>query len=208
MPVRFAVITLVVMGILYPLAMTGFAHVAFPDKSSGSLVKQGDQVVGSKYIGQQFEGPQYFHPRPSAAGAGYDAMASGASNLGPTSATLIDRIRSDVARVMAENPGLDAGKVPVDMVTASGSGLDPDISPANAEAQVPRVAAARNMSEEEVMRLVRRAHRRPRSRLPRREARQRARAEPGAGQGGQRAVAMTDEQAGPGQAKSRRRAAS
>ena len=153
--VRLAAITLVVMGIIYPLAMTGLAHVAFPDKSSGSLVEQDGSVVGSRYIGQQFEGPQYFHSRPSAAGAGYDAMASGASNLGPTSATLIDRIRSSLAQVIAENPGLVEGKVPADMVTASGSGLDPDISPANAEAQVPRVAAARSMSEEEVMRLVR-----------------------------------------------------
>jgi len=153
--VRLAAITLVVMGILYPLAMTGFARVAFPDKSSGSLVKQGGQVVGSKYIGQRFEGPRYFHTRPSAAGSGYDAMASGASNLGPTSATLIDRVRSAVSRVVAENPGLVAGKVPADMVTASGSGLDPDISPANAEAQVPRIATVRQMSQEEVMRLVR-----------------------------------------------------
>jgi len=150
---RFAVITLVITGILYPLAMTGLAHVVFPDKSSGSLIKQGDQVVGSKYIGQQFEGPQYFHPRPSAAGNGYDAMDSGGSNLGPTSASLIARVRDAVARVLAENPGL-AGDVPVDMVTASGSGLDPDISPANAEAQVARVAAARNTSEDDVRLLV------------------------------------------------------
>jgi K+-transporting ATPase ATPase C chain len=151
--IRFAVITLVITGILYPLTMTGLAHVVFPDKSSGSLIKQGDQVVGSKYIGQQFEGPQYFHPRPSAAGNGYDAMDSGGSNLGPTSASLISRVRDAVARVLAENPGL-AGDVPVDMVTASGSGLDPDISPANAEAQVARVAAARNMSEDDVRLLV------------------------------------------------------
>ena len=151
--IRFAVITLVITGILYPLAMTGLAHVVFPDKSSGSLIKKDDQVVGSKYIGQQFEGPQYFHPRPSAAGEGYNAMASGASNLGPTSVTLIGRVRDAVARVVAENPGL-AGDVPVDMVTASGSGLDPDISPANAQAQVARVAAARNMAEDEVRRLV------------------------------------------------------
>ena len=152
--VRLAIITLVIMGILYPLAMTGFAHVVFPDKSSGSLIKQGGEVVGSKYIGQNFEGPQYFHPRPSAAGDGYDAMASGASNLGPTSATLIGRIRAAVAQVVAENPGIDPARVPVDMVTASGSGLDPDISPANAKAQVPRVAAARNMTEDEVRNLV------------------------------------------------------
>ena len=152
--IRLAVVTLVITGILYPLAMTGLAHVAFPDRSSGSLVKQGDQVVGSKYIGQQFSGPQYFHPRPSAAGDGYDAMDSGGSNLGPTSAILIERVRATVAQVIVDNPGLGAGKVPVDMVTASGSGLDPDISPANAEAQVARVASARNMSEDDVRRLV------------------------------------------------------
>jgi potassium-transporting ATPase KdpC subunit len=152
--IRLAAITLVITGILYPLAMTGIAQVAFHDKANGSLIKQDGQVVGSKYIGQQFSGPEYFHPRPSAAGEGYDAMASSASNLGPTSAALIDRIHSTVEQVMAENPGLEAGKVPVDMVTASGSGLDPDISPANAEAQVARVAAARNMSEDNVRRLV------------------------------------------------------
>jgi len=151
--IRFAIITLVITGILYPLAMTGLAHIAFPDKSSGSLIEQDGQVVGSEYIGQQFSGPQYFHPRPSAAGSGYDAMQSGGSNLGPTSANLIGRVRDAVARLVAENPGL-AGHVPVDMVTASGSGLDPDISPANAEAQIARVAAARNMSEDDVKRLV------------------------------------------------------
>jgi K+-transporting ATPase ATPase C chain len=151
--IRFVIVTLVITGIIYPLAMTGLANVAFPDKSSGSLIKQEGQVIGSKYIGQQFSGPQYFHPRPSAAGSGYDAMDSGGSNLGPTSATLIDRVRDAVAAVVAEDPGL-AGHVPVDMVTASGSGLDPDITPANAEAQVARVAAARNMGEDEVRRLV------------------------------------------------------
>ena len=152
--IRLAVVTLLITGVLYPLAMTGLAQVAFPNKANGSLIKDGDQVIGSKLIAQQFTRPEYFHPRPSAAGEGYDAMASGASNLGPTSAKLIDRVRSAVAEAVAENPGLEAGKVPVDMVTASGSGLDPDISPANAYAQVPRVAAARQMSEEEVMRLV------------------------------------------------------
>lgn len=152
--IRLTVVTLVIMGILYPLAMTGLAQVAFPNKANGSLVKNGDQVIGSKYIAQQFTRPEYFHPRPSAAGDGYDAMASGASNLGPTSAKLIDRVRSAVAKAIAENPGLESGEVPVDMVTASGSGLDPDISPANAYAQVPRVAAARHISEEEVMRMV------------------------------------------------------
>jgi len=153
--IRLAAVTLLITGILYPLAMTGLAQVVFHDKANGSLIEQDGQVIGSKYIGQQFAGSEYFHPRPSAAGDGYDAMASGASNLGPTSAMLIDRVRSAVAEAMAENPGLEVGKVPVDMVTASGSGLDPDISPANAYAQVPRVAAARHMSEEEVTHLVR-----------------------------------------------------
>ena len=152
--IRLAAVTLLITGVLYPLAMTGLAQVVFPNKANGSLIKQGDEVVGSKLIAQPFTRPEYFHPRPSAAGDGYDAMASGASNLGPTSAKLIDRVRSAVEAVIAENPGLESGKVPVDMVTASGSGLDPDISPANAYAQVPRVAAARHMSEEEVMRLV------------------------------------------------------
>jgi len=152
--IRLAALTLLIMGVVYPLAMTGLARVAFSDKASGSLIKEGDQVLGSKYIAQAFDSAGYFHPRPSAAGDGYDAMASGASNLGPTSADLIDRIRTSVAEVVAENPALEAGKVPADMVTASGSGLDPDISPANAYAQVARVAAARQMSEDDVERLV------------------------------------------------------
>jgi K+-transporting ATPase ATPase C chain len=153
--IRLAAVTLLITGVLYPLAMTGLAQVVFPNKANGSLIKDGDQVIGSKLVAQQFTRPEYFHPRPSAAGDGYDAMASGASNLGPTSAKLIDRVRSAVAEAAAENPELEAGKVPVDMVTASGSGLDPDISPANAYAQVPRVATAGQMSEEEVMQLVR-----------------------------------------------------
>lgn len=153
--IRLAAVTLLITGVLYPLAMTGLAQVVFPNKANGSLIKDGDQVIGSTYIAQQFTRPEYFHPRPSAAGDGYDAMASGASNLGPTSAMLIDKVRSAVAEAMADNPELEAGKVPVDMVTASGSGLDPDISPANAYAQVPRVAASRQMSEEEVTQLVR-----------------------------------------------------
>ncbi|MGA2286500.1 MAG: potassium-transporting ATPase subunit KdpC [Dehalococcoidia bacterium] len=153
--VKLAVITLVVLGLLYPLAMTGLAQIAFHGKANGSLIQQDGQVVGSKYIGQQFAGPQYFHPRPSAAGDGYDPLSSGASNLGPTNVTLIDRIRADVANVLAEDPGLQMGKIPVDMVTASGSGLDPDITPANAEAQASRVATARNMNVDDVMRLVR-----------------------------------------------------
>ena len=153
--IKLSAITLVILGLLYPLAMTGLAQIAFHDKANGSLIQQNGQVVGSKYIGQQFAGPQYFHPRPSAAGAGYDPLASSASNLGPTSATLMERIQTDVANVLAENPGLQMGKIPVDMVTASGSGLDPDITPANAEAQASRVATARNMNVDEVLRLVR-----------------------------------------------------
>ncbi|MGD0114387.1 MAG: potassium-transporting ATPase subunit KdpC [Dehalococcoidia bacterium] len=152
--IKLSVVTLVILGLLYPLAMTGLAQIAFHDKANGSLIEQNGQVVGSKYIGQQFAGPQYFHPRPSAAGDGYDPLSSGASNLGPTSATLIERIQTDVANVRAENPGLQIGKIPVDMVTASGSGLDPDITPANAAAQASRVATARNMNVDEVMRLV------------------------------------------------------
>ncbi len=153
--IKLSVVTLVILGLLYPLAMTGLAQIAFHDKANGSLIQQNGQVVGSKFIGQEFAGPQYFHPRPSAAGDGYDPLSSGASNLGPTSAALIERIQTDVANVLAENPGLQMGKIPVDMVTTSASGLDPDITPANAEAQASRVATARNMNVDEVMRLVR-----------------------------------------------------
>jgi K+-transporting ATPase ATPase C chain len=142
-----------ITGIIYPLAMTGIAQVVFPHQANGSLIVEGDQVVGSKLIGQNFSGEGYFHPRPSAAGTnGYDATASGGSNLGPNDAGLLKRIGDSAKQLAEEKPG---APIPVDLVTTSGSGLDPHISPAGAELQVARVAKARGLSEDGVRELVR-----------------------------------------------------
>jgi len=143
------IVTTVLLGIIYPLAVTGIAQLAFPDKANGQLIKRNGVIVGSRIIGQPFSGPAYFHSRPSA--AGYDAGLSSASNLGPTSQVLVDRVKTNVEELHAENP---EKPVPVDLVTTSASGLDPHVSPAAAEFQIPRVARARNMSETEVRQFV------------------------------------------------------
>jgi K+-transporting ATPase ATPase C chain len=151
--ILMTIATTVLLGILYPLLVTGLAQLIFPKQANGELIHGKDEVViGSRLIGQPFSGPGYFHSRPSAAGAaGYNASASGGSNLGPTNAQLITRVNGDVAKLQAENPGVP---IPVDLVTTSASGLDPDISPAAAEFQIRRVAAERKISEAEVARLV------------------------------------------------------
>jgi K+-transporting ATPase ATPase C chain len=162
---RPAIILLIVMtaitGVAYPLVVTGVAQVAFEDKADGSLIEKDGQVIGSELIGQSYVDPDtgetipgYFRSRPSAAGTGYDAAASSGSNLGPTNPSLIDRVTTDVAVIRAENSLSDDAEIPVDLVTSSGSGLDPDISPASAELQVARVAQQRGISEEQVQEIV------------------------------------------------------
>jgi K+-transporting ATPase ATPase C chain len=147
----YTIVTTVLFGVVYPFVVTGLAQVLFHDKANGQLLYKDGELIGSRIIGQPFTAPQYFHSRPSAAGNGYDAANSGASNYAPTNKKLIDRVAGDVAAYQSEHPNAD---VPIDLVTASASGLDPDITPAAAQFQIARVAKERHLSEDAVRRLV------------------------------------------------------
>ena len=149
--ILFTLITTVLFGVIYPLTVNGLAQLLFPSKANGSLLVKDGHVIGSALLGQPFSSPGYFHSRPSYAGTGYDAAQSSGSNLGPTNHQLIERVKADVDRLHAENPG---APIPIDLVTASASGLDPEISLAAAEFQISRVARARGMSETDVRSLV------------------------------------------------------
>jgi len=149
--VLMTIVTTTLLGLVYPLAVTGLSQVLFPDKANGQLIERNGKAIGSRIIGQPFTSPGYFHPRPSAAGSGYDATSSSGTNLGPTNKKLVDAVKASVEAVNKENPGTP---VPVDLVTSSGSGIDPHLSPDAALFQVPRVAAARHAAEADVRALV------------------------------------------------------
>jgi K+-transporting ATPase ATPase C chain len=149
--IRFTLVTAVLLGLGYPLLLTGIARVFFPHQAAGSLILKDGQIIGSELLAQSFTSDKYFHPRPSAAGNGYDATASGGSNLAQSSKTLVDRIQGSIDKLAAENPG---HPVPIDLVTTSASGLDPDITPDAAWFQAPRVAKARSISEDRIRTLI------------------------------------------------------
>lgn len=149
--IRFTIVTTILVGLAYPLAITGVAHFLFPRKAAGSLIHHDGQIIGSELLAQNFTSDKYFHPRPSAAGNGYDATSSGGSNLAQSNKALVDRIQGSINTLAKENP---SKPVPIDLVTTSGSGLDPDITPDAAYFQVPRIAKARSLSEDAVRQLV------------------------------------------------------
>jgi K+-transporting ATPase ATPase C chain len=149
--IRFTIVTTILVGIAYPLLVTGIAGAIFPRKAAGSLILKDGQVIGSELLAQSFTSDKYFHPRPSAAGNGYDATASSGSNLAQSNKTLVDRIQGSIDKLSKENPGKP---VPIDLVTTSGSGLDPDITPDSAFFQLPRVAKARGISEDRIHQLI------------------------------------------------------
>jgi potassium-transporting ATPase KdpC subunit len=149
--VLMTVVTTILLGVIYPLVVTGLAQVIFPKKANGQLIEANGKVIGSRIIGQAFASAGYFHSRLSSAGNGYDPLNTNGSQLGPTNQKLIDRVKGDVATALAENPGTP---IPVDMVTTSASGLDPEITPASAAFQLPRVAKARGVSEEQLRQMV------------------------------------------------------
>ena len=149
--VLMTIVTTILLGIIYPLVVTGLAQLIFPDKANGQLIARDGKIIGSRLIGQAFTGPGYFHSRPSAAGTGYDAASSGGTNLGPTNKLLITRVEQDAAALQAENPNV---QVPVDLITTSASGLDPDISMAAAEFQVPRIVRERHLAADRVRQLI------------------------------------------------------
>jgi K+-transporting ATPase ATPase C chain len=149
--IRFTLITTVILGLAYPLAITGIAAALFPHQAAGSLILKDGKVIGSSLLAQSFTSDKYFHPRPSAAGNGYDATSSGGSNLAQSSKKLVQRIQGDIDKLSVQNPGKP---VPIDLVTASGSGLDPDVTPDAAYYQVTRVAKARGLGEDQINKLV------------------------------------------------------
>ena len=149
--IRFTIVTTVLLGIGYPLVVTGIAGAIFPHKAAGSLILKDGQVIGSELLAQSFTSDKYFHPRPSAAGNGYDATSSGGSNLAQSNKVLVDRIQGSIDKLSQENPGKP---VPIDLVTTSGSGLDPDITPDAAFFQIPRVAKARGIPEARINQLI------------------------------------------------------
>ena len=149
--VLMTIVTTVLLGLVYPLVITGIAKVLFPHQAAGELIERNKEVIGSRIIAQPFTGAGYFHARESAAGNGYDAANSGGTNYAPTNQKLVDRVKQDVSSLQSENPGKP---IPVDLVTTSASGLDPHISPANAEFQLPRVARERGISQDDLRRLI------------------------------------------------------